>query len=443
MAERAPARATPAPARRPRPEPFGVRAAMLRFTLLSLVGLALVTLVTVPLAAWIARSMALLDAEDRTRVFTRMVAAPLLTEAVREGPAGSPLELALQTRLDDGTVVHVVMWDRDGRVVWSEDRSLIGSTYPLEADVLEVFESMGSRSEYSQVVHGGGDGGVPVLEVYAAARDADGVPFVLEWYWPASRLDDAQHEILARILPLTIGSLVLLHVLVLPLTLDTARRVDAERARLARHTTAVQVMERRRLSEDLHDGVLQDLSGVGYVLPTVARELPPDSTGRGLLDQMARTMQHDVQAIRAMIADIKPPSFAGSGFIDALDALTHRTRDQGLSADIVVQGDVEALPSGARALAYRIAREGLRNAVKHAQASRALVVIDVGREAVVVTVRDNGVGPEGTLDADPAPDHFGLELLGEAVREAGGGLELRAADGGGAELVAGFRSDRA
>lgn len=443
MAERAPARETPAPARRPRPEPFGVRAAMLRFTLLSLVGLALVTLVTVPLAAWIARSMALLDAEDRTRVFTRMVAAPLLTEAVREGPAGSPLELALQTRLDDRTVVHVVMWDRDGRVVWSEDRSLIGSTYPLEADVLEVFESMGSRSEYSQVVHGGGDGGVPVLEVYAAARDADGVPFVLEWYWPASRLDDAKHEILARILPLTIGSLVLLHVLVLPLTLDTARRVDAERARLARHTTAVQVMERRRLSEDLHDGVLQDLSGVGYVLPTVARELPPDSTGRGLLDQMARTMQHDVQAIRAMIADIKPPSFAGSGFIDALDALTHRTRDQGLSADIVVQGDVEALPSGARALAYRIAREGLRNAVKHAQASRALVVIDVGREAVVVTVRDNGVGPEGTLDADPAPDHFGLELLGEAVREAGGGLELRAADGGGAELVAGFRSDRA
>lgn len=416
---------------------------MLRFTLLSLVGLALVTLVTVPLAAWIARSMALLDAEDRTRVFTRMVAAPLLTEAVREGPAGSPLELALQTRLDDGTVVHVVMWDRDGRVVWSEDRSLIGSTYPLEADVLEVFESMGSRSEYSQVMHGGGDDGVPVLEVYAAARDADGVPFVLEWYWPASRLDDAKHEILARILPLTIGSLVLLHVLVLPLTLDTARRVDAERARLARHTTAVQVMERRRLSEDLHDGVLQDLSGVGYVLPTVARELPPDSTGRGLLDQMARTMQHDVQAIRAMIADIKPPSFAGSGFIDALDALTHRTRDQGLSADIVVQGDVEALPSGARALAYRIAREGLRNAVKHAQASRALVVIDVGREAVVVTVRDNGVGPEGTLNADPDRDHFGLELLGEAVREAGGGLELRAADGGGAELVAGFRSDRA
>ena len=76
---------------------------------------------------------------------------------------------------------------------------------------------------------------------------------------------------------------------------------------------------------------------------------------------------------------------ARAELIDALDALTHRTRDQGLSADIVVQGDVEALPSGARALAYRIAREGLRNAVKHAQASRALVVIDVGREAVVVT----------------------------------------------------------
>ncbi|WP_193315097.1 sensor histidine kinase [Nostocoides sp. F2B08] len=443
MADRAAAREAPAPVRTPTPQPSGVRAAMVRFTLLSLLGLALVTLVTIPLAAWIARSIALLDAEDRTRVFTRTVAAPLLTEATREAPIGSPLELAMENRLDDGTVVHVVIWDRDGRVVWSDDRSLIGSTYPLDAEVEDLFESMGSRSEYSLAMHAGGADGVPVLEVYAAARDADGVPFVLEWYWPTSRLEAAQHETLVRILPLTIGSLILLHILVLPLTLDTARRVDAERARLAQHATAVQIMERRRLSEDLHDGVVQDLSGIGYVLPTVSRELPPGSTGRGLLERVAQVMQQDVRSIRGMIADIKPPTFAGAGFLEALDALADRTRAQGVAADVAIRGDVDALSPGARALAYRIAREGLRNTVRHSQASRALVDLDVDADAVTVRVRDDGVGPAATADVDPDRDHFGLQLLGEALREAGGQLELRAAEGGGAELVASFRPDRA
>lgn len=443
MPDRATAREISAPIRATDPEPSGVRAAMVRFTLLSLVGLALVALVTVPIAAGIARSIALLDAEDRTRVFTRTVAAPLLDEAVRERSEGSPLDQALQNRLDDDTIVHVVIWDREGRVVWSENRSLIGSTHTLDAEVQELFETMGSRSEYSRSMHAGGDDGVPVLEVYAAARDADGAPFVLEWYWPTSRLDSAQQEILVRILPLTVASLILLLLLVLPLTLSTARRVDAERARLAQHATAVQIMERRRLSEDLHDGVVQDLSGIGYVLPTVSRELPPDSAGRGLLERVAQVMQQDVRSIRGMIADIKPPTFAGAGFLEALDALADRTRAQGVAADVTIRGDVEGLPPGARALAYRIAREGLRNTVRHAQASRALVDLDVEADAVTVTVRDDGIGPAATLDVDPDRDHFGLQLLGEALQEAGGALELRAAEAGGAELVASFRPDRA
>ncbi|MCA1783703.1 MAG: sensor histidine kinase [Dermatophilaceae bacterium] len=418
---------------------------MVRFTALSLVGLVAVSLLTLPLAAWIARSIAQREAEDRTRIFAGSVAGPLLDGPFREDPASSTLEMALNTRIQDESVVHVVIWDEDGRVVWSEEPELIGMTEALGPEVQELFRTQGSRSEYASEMHaqGGHPDGIPVLEVYAGGIDADGRPFVLEWYWPTSRLSETQRHILTRTLPLTIGSLAILHLLVMPLTLATARQVEAERRRLTRHALAVQNMERRRLSEDLHDGVVQDLSGIGYALPAVAHSLPPGSAGRPILDQVTRALQHDITSLRALIADIKPPDFSGSGLHEALDALAARTREQGIDTRMTLRGDVATLSHGGRALVYRISREGLRNIVRHARATRADVHIDIGPHAAKVTVRDDGVGLSADREESPVRrEHFGLQLLKETVGEVGGDLDLRAMPEGGAELVATFRPDR-
>lgn len=422
-----------------------VRSAMVRFTVLSLVGLVLVALLAFPFAAWIARSMAQRAAEDRTRTFARSIAAPVLDAAVRQDPRSSALERSLLNRITDESVVHAVVWDEEGRVVWAEDRELIGTSEELDPEVHALFTTLGSTSEYSEELHAAGEhpDGEQVLEVYAAALDADGRPFVLEFYWPTSQLGQTEWHILTRFMPLTVGALLILHLLVLPLTLATARRVETDRRRLTRHALAVQNMERRRLSEDLHDGVVQDLSGIGYALPSVARDLPVDSQGRTLLERVAEAMKQDVMALRALIADIKPPDFAGSGLQEALDSLAARTRDRGLDVSVSVQGDVDTLSPGARALVYRIAREGLRNAVRHAQASRADVLVTIRSAEVRVTVRDDGVGPGGPRDpSDEHRDHFGLQLLGEAAAEVGGRLDLRSVEGGGAELDVAFRSDR-
>lgn len=347
----------------------------------------------------------------------------------------------MEHRLRDGSVVHVVVWDADGRVVWADDPAAVGTTETLEPEVRSLFQTLGAISGYSREMDGGGehDDGVDVLEVYAGALDADGRPFVLEWYWPTSQLSETQRHILMRTLPLTVGSLLILLLLIMPLTLATARQVETDRRRLTGHALAVQHMERRRLSEDLHDGVVQDLSGIGYVLPAVARDLPPESTGRGLLDQAGRALQQSIVSLRALIADIKPPDFSGAGLHEALDALAARTREQGIDTRMTLQGDVATFTPNGRALVYRIAREGLRNALRHSHASHADVLVDIGPPDVRVTVTDNGVGPSVSREStDARQDHFGLQLLREAVGEIGGHLELREVTDGGAELRVSF-----
>jgi signal transduction histidine kinase len=90
------------------------------------------------------------------------------------------------------------------------------------------------------------------------------------------------------------------------------------------------------------------------------------------------------------------------------------------------------LGEGAARLAYRIVREGLRNVVKHANATSALVEIRREDGCVHVVVADDGCGVTvGAEDGGDSTDglpftegHLGLRLLSDSVRDAHGHLEL-------------------
>ncbi len=438
-----------------------MRAAMVRFTALSLSGLLVLTLLSVPVASWIARSSAQREAEERTLAFARFVAAPLVDADVGAAPVDSSLAAAMDQRLRDESIVHAVLWGGDGRVLWADDPSAVGTVEPLDPDLVDLLGTTGAVSHYVSSIHAGGSSGgeEQVLEVYASAAGTDGTPFLLEWYWPTSQLAGTRTHVLQRLLPLTVGSLLLFQLLVLPLTLSTARRVDAERARLSRHALAVQQLERRRIGQDLHDGVVQDLSGLGYLIPTVRGQLPPGSAVRPLLDQAADAVTRDVADLRAMIADARMPALEGGRLSAALESLAARGRTHGLAVDLALSESVDDLQDPARSLVYRVVREGLRNAVRHSGAERVTVTVTIDRAQVRVSVVDDGAGPptdvvdvpEFLTDAVPRTargeegdgeeggqtlgEHVGLSLLRQTAKEHGGGLILRRHPSGGAQLL--------
>ncbi|WP_457205051.1 sensor histidine kinase [Nocardioides sp. P5_C9_2] len=443
----------------PRPG-SAVRSAVLRFTLSSLVALLVLTAGTILIAERIARHQALEYASEQGAGVADRLAAPLVDRSVRRDPVGSSgdLDLVMGNRIADGSLRHVKLWDVDGRIIWADEQDLVGQRFDLDDDVAVLFGTTKVTAELSDLSkdenYSERDEG-ELLEVYVGTFDADGAPLVFEAYLPVDRMEDDADTIVLAFVPLVTGALVLFLAIVLPLAVSLSRRVERAQlaeSRMMRHALLASDLERRRIAADLHDGVIQDLAGLAYVLPTVTREMRDSDQGeaRSVLERATDILQHDTAMLRSLIADLYPPDLEGEGLRDAVEHLVRSgVADSGLVADVVVQEGLSTSDEGGR-LVYRIVREALRNVVKHAGASRVLVEVTEHDGQVSVRVQDDGQGPgQAVVGAAPPTDtteggwdsaegHLGLTLLRDTLHDLGGALELRPVPTGGAALVARF-----
>ncbi|MEK6442053.1 ATP-binding protein [Pseudonocardia sp. T1-2H] len=93
---------------------------------------------------------------------------------------------------------------------------------------------------------------------------------------------------------------------------------------------------------------------------------------------------------------------------------------------------VEVLAREQMELLYRVAREGVRNVVVHADAGRVVVTVGRAGDALVMTVADDGRGLPGPVPGRPG--HLGLRSLGDMAKALGAVLELESVPGRGTVL---------
>jgi signal transduction histidine kinase len=188
--------------------------------------------------------------------------------------------------------------------------------------------------------------------------------------------------------------------------------------------------ERIRVARDLHDGLLQSLTGVALQIQTLLQATNDDSL-RERLSAVQEIIAMDQRELRSFVSQLRPQS---AGVIEPplsarLRSLAERMSKQ-WSVDIEVSVDppTPALPSFVASEVYSLVNESLANAAKHAAAAhiRAAVTVD-GREVRIV-VEDDGDGfPfEGTYDlARLDAEHRGPVTLKERIASLGGDLLLR------------------
>ena len=160
-----------------------------------------------------------------------------------------------------------------------------------------------------------------------------------------------------------------------------------------------------------------------------------------LLDRATSVVHGDVAALRALMVDIYPPNLADGGLRDALsDLVTVEAATTGLSGEVVIDPALD-VPLDTARLVYRVAREAVRNVVKHARATTVRLEVHAarqgGRDTVRVLVRDDGVGPGNAFDR-PADGHMGIRLAADTVADFGGALDVRAHPDGGTVVDAWF-----
>jgi signal transduction histidine kinase len=279
-----------------------------------------------------------------------------------------------------------------------------------------------------------------LLEVYVWSRDGDSKPIVVESYWTTDQIDSDVRAIMKRIAPLPLVALLLFVLAMFPLGWSLARRVDraqAESKRSLQHALSAADLERRRIARDLHDGVMQDVSGAGYALSAVSAGLPDDAeTPRRLVGEVSRLVRQVGESLRSLVADIYPPNLARDGLAIAVEDLAERAADHGVDVLVDIPGEASRdLPIEVAQLCYRVIREALRNVERHAHASHAEVRAVLDHGAVRITVADDGRGP-GTPKDGSGPAHLGLRLLEDTLKDLGGTLSLEPGAAGGAVFTA-------
>jgi signal transduction histidine kinase len=389
--------------------------------------------------------------EQATRSFEEVsrVIASALTPSLPSGlgqddpQAQAALSETVGALLVAGPVVRVKIWDGSGRVLWSDEPRLVGRVFPLRPEVRNALQTgtvvsgvtdpKDPENRYEQNLG-------PLLEAYAGVRAPDGTPLLVETYGSRADVVTAARQTWLAFVPPTLGALLLLQLLLVPLAWRLARRLrrsqDAEAALLESLVEASDV-ERRRIAGEVHDHVVQDLAGLAYDLDA-ARLSHSFRTEEdtALLTRTAAGLRHTVAGLRSLLVDLTPTRVPEGGLEPALQVLAESLERSGTRVDVQVDGAGE-LPAPATTLLFRCAQEALRNVAAHSRAEQVELSVTRDGEGATMVVDDDGCGFDDVRLAESnGAGHVGLRALGDTLVDAGGSLTASSAPGQGTRLVA-------
>ena len=200
--------------------------------------------------------------------------------------------------------------------------------------------------------------------------------------------------------------------------------------------TDAQEEERKRLSRELHDDILQALVVTKSTIET-AGTLGPEAS-RARLAGAQDVLGDAIVNLRRYCRDLRPSLLDDLGLVDAVDWLVGDLRARtDLVVDIEAAGVQHRLAGNDELLTFRIVQEALHNVERHAEATRARVCLDYTEDALVVTVSDDGRGMRrgqeraGVRRADAG---LGLRGMDERAKLLRGTLSIRSDEGNGTEL---------
>lgn len=381
-----------------------------------------------------------------TVVYGALVVASFGLDVLVLGAAGKVLDAGLsgsQSLLVSVFVVSLVylplrhrLWDRVRRMTRGERHDpyrvvsrlaeRLESSDDPDEQLLEVAEAVARafRSAYVGVEVVQADGGRTLAEQGRRPRDVEAMSIsyrgeeigrLLLPAGPRRTLRPADARLLADVVR---------QAAIVARTARLAEELQGSRERLV---TAVED-ERRRLRNELHDGLGPTLAAVASRIDTArlvaARD--PEASDR-MLGQARTEITGLLGEVRRLVYGLRPPALDDVGLVGAIGQQVERLGAPGLEVRAEVPDRLPDLPAAVEVAALRIVSESLANVVRHAHARRCTVALEVvASRALVVSVTDDGVGIGPDVTAG-----VGLVSLRERAAELGGRCSVTAAPGGG------------
>ncbi len=414
-----------------------------RFLLGSLAALTVVTTATLYFSRRTGLDHAVAEARRTGLSAAALFAQPRLSAGLVDGDpvALDSFDSQVRSSVLGGDVVRVKLWDATGRIVYSDEQRLIGQIFPLgtsERAVLDGGETEAEVSNLQQPENQFEARSVKLLEVYSPVVAPDGRRLLFETYFIYDTVLKAGAEAWRDLLPISAISLLGLELTQIPLVFQLARRLrrgQVHREQLLGRAVESSAIERRRIAADIHDGVVQDLSGVAYSLSALARRAGDDKVIPATLATAAEQIRGAVQGLRSLLVEIHPPNLAAEGLPSAIEALAARLTSHGIRPIVQVEMpndmDISLL-----ALLYRGTQEAMRNVMSHSRAQEVHISLTVKNGVALLVIEDDGVGFDPLTVNEPTVDgHVGLRLLADLTAEMGGTVVIESARGVGTRFV--------
>jgi PAS domain S-box-containing protein len=192
--------------------------------------------------------------------------------------------------------------------------------------------------------------------------------------------------------------------------------------------TMAQEEERKRIARELHDETIQALVVLARQLEdiiSVSSDLSFDK--RRLLENLRKQADDIMADVRRLSQDLRPPALDRLGLVPALEWLASDIgKRSGINVEVRIHGVSRRFSPEVELVLFRVAQEALRNVWRHAQATRADIIVEFGDRKIRITIKDNGRGfdlPETTGDL-VKQGRLGLAGMQERIQLVRGNLRI-------------------
>jgi two-component system CheB/CheR fusion protein len=209
----------------------------------------------------------------------------------------------------------------------------------------------------------------------------------------------------------------------------------SERKQLREQLLTIAEEQQRRIGQDLHDDVGQELTGVSLMAEALAEALQDAASPEASLAAKVHGGLERIQRrVRALTRGLVPVQVDAQGLMAALHELAASIQAlHGMECTFECDAPVPIEDNRVATQLYRITQEAVANALKHGHAAQVHIALQEHDGIITLEVRDAGVGLPG--DPGDPPGGLGLSIMRYRAESIGGALEIGPAEGGGTRVA--------